>query len=195
MRIRYCKELCKPHVCPEASKGVAPCAGGKHTVDGCGAARGRGQAGFEHGPPLPLRVPRSLPPTNLTLRVCSPAASRVLGIYAFQDRVFLCATFPTYRLRYHVRRLVHAGHKVCVRTLAVGSGRHYRALAACRCPIERLRWPFNPSGHASFTLPVFTPALSIPCRWGWCGRWRRLPSSLPPSRRGTSSPSSLSSAS
>ncbi|PSC73725.1 DNA mismatch repair MSH3 [Micractinium conductrix] len=42
------------------------------------------------------------------------AASRVLGIYAFQDRVFLCATFPTYRLRYHVRRLVHAGHKVGV---------------------------------------------------------------------------------
>lgn len=40
------------------------------------------------------------------------AASRELGVYAYQDRAFLCAGFPMLRLHVHVRRLVQAGHKV-----------------------------------------------------------------------------------
>ncbi|KAL4431011.1 hypothetical protein ABPG75_006267 [Micractinium tetrahymenae] len=39
-------------------------------------------------------------------------ASRVLGIYSYQDRSFLCAGVPQPRLHVHIRRLVEAGHKV-----------------------------------------------------------------------------------
>ncbi|KAJ1273530.1 hypothetical protein BS78_06G288000 [Paspalum vaginatum] len=41
-------------------------------------------------------------------------AAAVLGIVAHPDRSFLTASVPTYRLGFHVRRLVAAGHKVGV---------------------------------------------------------------------------------
>lgn len=41
-------------------------------------------------------------------------ASRVLGIYAYMDHSFLTASVPTFRLNFHVRRLVNAGYKVGV---------------------------------------------------------------------------------
>ncbi|XP_044967026.1 DNA mismatch repair protein MSH3 isoform X1 [Hordeum vulgare subsp. vulgare] len=41
-------------------------------------------------------------------------AASVLGIVAHQDRNFLTASVPTFRLGFHVRRLVDAGHKVGV---------------------------------------------------------------------------------
>ncbi|PNT62187.1 DNA mismatch repair protein MSH3 isoform X2 [Brachypodium distachyon] len=42
------------------------------------------------------------------------AAASVLGIVAHPDRSFLTASVPTFRLGFHVRRLVAAGHKVGV---------------------------------------------------------------------------------
>jgi DNA mismatch repair protein MSH3 len=42
------------------------------------------------------------------------AAAAVLGIVAHPDRSFLTASVPTFRLGFHVRRLVAAGHKVGV---------------------------------------------------------------------------------
>ncbi|XP_073012636.1 DNA mismatch repair protein MSH3 isoform X2 [Typha latifolia] len=41
-------------------------------------------------------------------------AARVLGIFAHVDRNFLTASVPTFRLQFHVRRLVGAGYKVGV---------------------------------------------------------------------------------
>ncbi|XP_047941935.1 DNA mismatch repair protein MSH3 isoform X3 [Salvia hispanica] len=41
-------------------------------------------------------------------------AARVLGIYAYMDHNFLTASVPTFRLNFHVRRLVSAGYKVGV---------------------------------------------------------------------------------
>ncbi|XP_020079711.1 DNA mismatch repair protein MSH3 isoform X1 [Ananas comosus] len=41
-------------------------------------------------------------------------AARVLGIFAHVDRNFLTASVPTFRLGFHVRRLVGAGYKVGV---------------------------------------------------------------------------------
>ncbi|KAI3735294.1 hypothetical protein L6452_14789 [Arctium lappa] len=41
-------------------------------------------------------------------------AARVLGIYAHMDHNFLTASIPTFRLNFHVRRLVSAGYKVGV---------------------------------------------------------------------------------
>ncbi|CAM8996601.1 unnamed protein product [Rhodiola kirilowii] len=41
-------------------------------------------------------------------------AARVLGIYAHMDHSFLTASVPTFRLNFHVRRLVNAGYKVGV---------------------------------------------------------------------------------
>nr|XP_010934727.2 LOW QUALITY PROTEIN: DNA mismatch repair protein MSH3 [Elaeis guineensis] len=41
-------------------------------------------------------------------------AARVLGIFAHVDRNFLTASVPTFRLNFHVRRLVGAGYKVGV---------------------------------------------------------------------------------
>ncbi|KAJ6833348.1 DNA mismatch repair protein MSH3 [Iris pallida] len=41
-------------------------------------------------------------------------ASKVLGIYSHMDRNFLTASVPTFRLQFHVRRLVSAGYKVGV---------------------------------------------------------------------------------
>uniref|UniRef100_A0A453CBH3 DNA mismatch repair protein MutS-like N-terminal domain-containing protein n=1 Tax=Aegilops tauschii subsp. strangulata TaxID=200361 RepID=A0A453CBH3_AEGTS len=41
-------------------------------------------------------------------------AASVLGIVAHPDRSFLTASVPTFRLGFHVRRLVDAGHKVGV---------------------------------------------------------------------------------
>eukprot|EP00897_Mesotaenium_endlicherianum_P004644 jgi/Mesen1/4207/ME000219S03329 len=41
-------------------------------------------------------------------------AAKILGIYAHYDRNFLTASIPTFRLHFHVRRLVEAGHKVGV---------------------------------------------------------------------------------
>nr|XP_009385995.1 PREDICTED: DNA mismatch repair protein MSH3 [Musa acuminata subsp. malaccensis] len=41
-------------------------------------------------------------------------AARVLGIFAHVDRNFLTASIPTFRLHFHVRRLVAAGYKVGV---------------------------------------------------------------------------------
>ncbi|KAL3834447.1 hypothetical protein ACJIZ3_009183 [Penstemon smallii] len=41
-------------------------------------------------------------------------AARVLGIYAHMDHNFLTASVPTFRLHFHVRRLVSAGYKVGV---------------------------------------------------------------------------------
>lgn len=51
---------------------------------------------------LGLHLPSSCPP---------PAASRILGIYSYQDRSFLSAGVPQPRLHVHIRRLVEAGHK------------------------------------------------------------------------------------
>ncbi|KAM0877513.1 hypothetical protein ACQ4PT_035437 [Festuca glaucescens] len=42
------------------------------------------------------------------------AAASVLGIVAHPDRSFLTASVPTFRLGFHVRRLVDAGHRVGV---------------------------------------------------------------------------------
>ncbi|XP_047064728.1 DNA mismatch repair protein MSH3 [Lolium rigidum] len=42
------------------------------------------------------------------------AAAAVLGIVAHPDRSFLTASVPTFRLAFHVRRLVDAGHRVGV---------------------------------------------------------------------------------
>jgi DNA mismatch repair protein MSH3 len=39
-------------------------------------------------------------------------AAKVLGIFAHVDHNFLTASVPTFRLNFHVRRLVAAGHKV-----------------------------------------------------------------------------------
>lgn len=67
--------------------------------------------------------------------VCAGAA--VLGIYAFQDRSYLTAGFPTYRLHYHVRRLVLAGHKVgsaCGLTVLGGGAWHQLILMAWQLP-------------------------------------------------------------
>ncbi|GKU89340.1 hypothetical protein SLEP1_g3490 [Rubroshorea leprosula] len=41
-------------------------------------------------------------------------AAKVLGIYAHMDHNFLTASVPTFRLNFHVRRLVSAGYKVGV---------------------------------------------------------------------------------
>ncbi|XP_024989641.1 DNA mismatch repair protein MSH3 isoform X4 [Cynara cardunculus var. scolymus] len=41
-------------------------------------------------------------------------AARVLGIFAHMDHNFLTASIPTFRLNFHVRRLVSAGYKVGV---------------------------------------------------------------------------------
>ncbi|CAL9126822.1 unnamed protein product [Musa textilis] len=41
-------------------------------------------------------------------------AARVLGIFAHVDHNFLTASIPTFRLHFHVRRLVAAGYKVGV---------------------------------------------------------------------------------
>ncbi|KAL5981573.1 hypothetical protein ACLOJK_015635 [Asimina triloba] len=41
-------------------------------------------------------------------------AARVLGIQAHMDHSFLTASIPTFRLQFHVRRLVNAGYKVGV---------------------------------------------------------------------------------
>ncbi|GLJ42692.1 hypothetical protein SUGI_0885110 [Cryptomeria japonica] len=41
-------------------------------------------------------------------------AARVLGIFAHYDHSFLTASIPTFRLHFHVRRLVEAGYKVGV---------------------------------------------------------------------------------
>lgn len=41
-------------------------------------------------------------------------AARVLGIYAHMDHNFLTASVPTFRLNFHLRRLVSAGYKVGV---------------------------------------------------------------------------------
>lgn len=41
-------------------------------------------------------------------------AAAELGLYAYPDHNFLTASFPVQRLPIHVRRLVAAGHKVCV---------------------------------------------------------------------------------
>ncbi|KAG9441136.1 hypothetical protein H6P81_016990 [Aristolochia fimbriata] len=41
-------------------------------------------------------------------------AARVLGIFAYVDHNFLTASIPTFRLEFHVRRLVSAGYKVGV---------------------------------------------------------------------------------
>ncbi|XP_073315193.1 DNA mismatch repair protein MSH3 isoform X3 [Primulina huaijiensis] len=42
------------------------------------------------------------------------SAARVLGIYAHMDHNFLTASVPTFRLNFHLRRLVSAGYKVGV---------------------------------------------------------------------------------
>ncbi|CAD5329035.1 unnamed protein product [Arabidopsis thaliana] len=41
-------------------------------------------------------------------------AARVLGIYAHMDHNFMTASVPTFRLNFHVRRLVNAGYKIGV---------------------------------------------------------------------------------
>ncbi|ESQ54750.1 hypothetical protein EUTSA_v10024274mg [Eutrema salsugineum] len=41
-------------------------------------------------------------------------AARVLGIYAHMDHNFMTASIPTFRLQFHVRRLVNAGYKIGV---------------------------------------------------------------------------------
>lgn len=41
-------------------------------------------------------------------------AARVLGIYAHMDHSFMTASVPTFRLNFHVRRLVNAGYKIGV---------------------------------------------------------------------------------
>ncbi|XP_010438867.1 PREDICTED: DNA mismatch repair protein MSH3 isoform X1 [Camelina sativa] len=41
-------------------------------------------------------------------------AARVLGIYAHMDHSFMTASIPTFRLNFHVRRLVNAGYKIGV---------------------------------------------------------------------------------
>ncbi len=60
-----------------------------------------------------VSTPTAPPQLGLHLpSVCLlPAASRILGIYSYQDRSFLSAGVPQPRLHVHIRRLVEAGHK------------------------------------------------------------------------------------
>lgn len=63
-------------------------------------------------------------------------AARVLGIYAHMDHSFLTASVPTFRLNFHVRRLVSEGYKVGVvkqtETAAIKSHGANRSGPFCR---------------------------------------------------------------
>nr|ADT92190.1 DNA mismatch repair protein [Zea mays] len=78
-------------------------------------------------------------------------AAAVLGIVAHPDRSFLTASVPNFRLGFHVRRLVAAGHKARAAARGVGGAPFSRGLSAVytRATIEAAAGELEGGGAAA----------------------------------------------